>query len=149
MLAAILILTSVSFVFADSTYTVKSGDVLWKIAQKNNTTWQQLAEINKLKNPHLIFPNQVLKLQADATASASVKENAPVNPPAAPVVSGSAADSEGKLSFKAGTYTAEAKGIRPLLNSNMVKPTVALLLWTSMVITIPVNRQRNRLLAWL
>lgn len=39
-------------------YIVVSGDVLWRIAQKYNTTWQALAEYNKLANPHLIFPNQ-------------------------------------------------------------------------------------------
>ncbi|QQY79959.1 5'-nucleotidase [Keratinibaculum paraultunense] len=39
-------------------YTVKPGDVLWKIAEKFGTTWQKLAEYNKLKNPHLIFPGQ-------------------------------------------------------------------------------------------
>ncbi|GMG95424.1 5'-nucleotidase C-terminal domain-containing protein [Tepidimicrobium xylanilyticum] len=39
-------------------YVVKPGDVLWKIAEKFNTTWQRLAEFNKLKNPHLIFPGQ-------------------------------------------------------------------------------------------
>lgn len=41
-------------------YVVKPGDVLWKIAKKFNTTWEKLAEYNKLKNPHLIFPNQVI-----------------------------------------------------------------------------------------
>ncbi|WP_353095967.1 5'-nucleotidase C-terminal domain-containing protein [Tissierella praeacuta] len=41
-------------------YVVKSGDVLWKIAKQFNTTWEKLAEYNKLKNPHLIFPNQVI-----------------------------------------------------------------------------------------
>ncbi len=41
-------------------YVVKSGDVLWKIAKQFNTTWENLAEYNKLKNPHLIFPNQVI-----------------------------------------------------------------------------------------
>lgn len=39
-------------------YSVKTGDVLWRIAKKFNTTWQRLAELNNLKNPHLIFPNQ-------------------------------------------------------------------------------------------
>ncbi len=39
-------------------YIVKPGDVLWRIAEKFGTTWQRLAEYNKLKNPHLIFPNQ-------------------------------------------------------------------------------------------
>ncbi|WP_312906615.1 5'-nucleotidase C-terminal domain-containing protein [Tissierella praeacuta] len=41
-------------------YVVKPGDVLWKIAKQFNTTWEKLAEYNKLKNPHLIFPNQVI-----------------------------------------------------------------------------------------
>jgi len=43
-----------------TTYTVQSGDVLWKIAKKFNTTWQKLQELNQLKNPHLIFPGQKL-----------------------------------------------------------------------------------------
>ena len=41
-------------------YTVKSGDVLWKIAKMFNTTWERLAELNNLKNPNLIYPNQVI-----------------------------------------------------------------------------------------
>ncbi|QSX07077.1 5'-nucleotidase C-terminal domain-containing protein [Sedimentibacter sp. zth1] len=44
----------------DITYIVVSGDCLWRIAQKYNTTWQILAEYNKLKNPNLIFPNQII-----------------------------------------------------------------------------------------
>ena len=39
-------------------YLVKSGDVLWKIAKKFDTTWQKLAEFNELKNPHRIYVNQ-------------------------------------------------------------------------------------------
>lgn len=42
----------------EETYVVKAGDVLWKIAEKFNTTWEKLAEYNKLTNPHLIFPGQ-------------------------------------------------------------------------------------------
>ncbi|WMM24299.1 5'-nucleotidase C-terminal domain-containing protein [Tissierella sp. MB52-C2] len=41
-------------------YTVKSGDVLWRIAKEFNTTWEELAKFNSLKNPNLIFPNQVI-----------------------------------------------------------------------------------------
>ncbi len=44
-------------------YVVKSGDVLWKIAKMFNTTWEKLAEYNNLKNPHLIFPNQVILIK--------------------------------------------------------------------------------------
>ncbi len=41
-------------------YTVVAGDVLWRIAQKFGTTWEKLAEYNKLKNPNLIMPGQVI-----------------------------------------------------------------------------------------
>jgi 2',3'-cyclic-nucleotide 2'-phosphodiesterase/3'-nucleotidase len=43
-------------------YVVKPGDVLWKIAEKFNTTWQELAKYNKLKNPHLIRINQIIAI---------------------------------------------------------------------------------------
>ncbi|MCF6466161.1 5'-nucleotidase C-terminal domain-containing protein [Clostridium sp. Cult2] len=48
----------------EETYVVKSGDVLWRIAEKFNTTWEKLAEYNKLNNPHLIFPGQKILVPA-------------------------------------------------------------------------------------
>ncbi len=44
-------------------YLVKSGDVLWKIAKAFNTTWEKLAEDNGLKNPNLIFPDQIILIK--------------------------------------------------------------------------------------
>ncbi len=41
-------------------YTVKSGDVLWKIGKMFEKTYQELADFNNMKNPHLIYPGQVL-----------------------------------------------------------------------------------------
>lgn len=46
------------------TYTVVSGDVLWRIAQKFGTTWQAIAELNELSNPNLIFPGDVFVIPA-------------------------------------------------------------------------------------
>lgn len=43
-------------------YIVVSGDYLVKIAEKFNTTWRAIADLNKLANPHLIFPGQKLLL---------------------------------------------------------------------------------------
>jgi 5'-nucleotidase len=43
-------------------YIVVPGDVLWKIAAKYNLTYQKLAEYNNIANPHLIFPDQVIKV---------------------------------------------------------------------------------------
>jgi len=47
-----------------SIYIVKPGDVLWRIAKQYGTTWEKLVEINKLKNPHLIFPGQEIIVPA-------------------------------------------------------------------------------------
>ncbi|MBD7966467.1 5'-nucleotidase C-terminal domain-containing protein [Paenibacillus gallinarum] len=45
-----------------SVYVVKSGDTLYSISIKYNTTWQTLQQLNKLKNAHWIYPGQTLKL---------------------------------------------------------------------------------------
>lgn len=46
----------------DIVYTVKSGDTLSEICAKYGANWKKVAEYNKLKNPHLIFPNQKIKI---------------------------------------------------------------------------------------
>ena len=57
-----LIAGSFGFAFADTTYTVQANDVLWKIAEKYQTTWQALAEYNKLANPNLIYVDQEITI---------------------------------------------------------------------------------------
>lgn len=49
---------------AEEVYVVKPGDVLWRIAEKFSTTWEKLAELNSLSNPHLIFPGQEIMVPA-------------------------------------------------------------------------------------
>lgn len=47
------------------TYTVKSGDTLWAIAKKelgDGSKYTELAKLNNIKNPNLIYPGQVLRL---------------------------------------------------------------------------------------
>lgn len=39
-------------------HIVQNGDTLWAISRKYQTTWQELAKLNKLTNPALIFPGQ-------------------------------------------------------------------------------------------
>tara|TARA_R100001530_G_scaffold132589_1_gene105153 strand:+ start:50 stop:646 length:597 start_codon:yes stop_codon:yes gene_type:complete len=48
------------------TVTVQSGDTLWAIAQRTGTTWQELQELNRIQNPHLIFPGQQILLPGPA-----------------------------------------------------------------------------------
>ena len=51
---------------ADKTeiYIVKEGDMLWKIAEKFNTTWEILQELNKLEDPGMIYVGQKLIITA-------------------------------------------------------------------------------------
>ena len=48
------------------TYQVKKGDTLWNIAKKElgaGNKYQDIAKLNNLSNPNLIYPGQILKLQ--------------------------------------------------------------------------------------
>ena len=45
-----------------TTYTVKAGDTLSGIASKYGTTYQELARINNIANPNVIYPGQVIKI---------------------------------------------------------------------------------------
>nr|WP_279289006.1 5'-nucleotidase C-terminal domain-containing protein [Anaerosolibacter carboniphilus] len=47
---------------ANVTYTVKAGDMLWKIAKQFGIDLKKLAEFNQLKNANMIFPGQVLSI---------------------------------------------------------------------------------------
>jgi len=66
LLVTALIFSSFGFSFGANSYTVQAGDVLWKIAERYNTTYQELAEYNQIKNPHLIYVNQVIKIPDQA-----------------------------------------------------------------------------------
>ncbi|MEK5323382.1 LysM peptidoglycan-binding domain-containing protein [Aeribacillus sp. FSL M8-0254] len=52
-----------------SVYTVKKGDTLSKIAHTYKTTVSELAKINKIKNPDLIFVGQKLKVPGKPKAN--------------------------------------------------------------------------------
>lgn len=41
-----------------TTYTVKAGDTLSGIGKKYGVSWKDIASINKIKNPNLIYPGQ-------------------------------------------------------------------------------------------
>lgn len=48
------------------TYTVKSGDTLWTICKKqlgNGSKYPQIAKLNSIKNPNLIYPGQVIRFE--------------------------------------------------------------------------------------
>lgn len=53
-----------------ATYKVKSGDSLWVIADKHNTTIAKIKSLNNLSS-NLIFPNQVLQVPGTSNSSST------------------------------------------------------------------------------
>lgn len=48
---------------ADNNYYVaRPGDTLWSIAQRFNTTVKQLSDLNRLNNPNVIYPGQIITI---------------------------------------------------------------------------------------
>ncbi len=77
---SLLMAVSLSIPAFASTYTVKPGDYLWKISEKelgSGDQWNKLYKANKsiIKNPDLILPGQVLTLPDDASAAAASSES--------------------------------------------------------------------------
>jgi predicted amidohydrolase YtcJ len=81
LLAAIMVLASAGFAYADQSYTVKPGDVLWKIADDYNTTYQKLAQYNKIENPNRIYPNQIIQIPEGNASDPSAPAPAPAPAP--------------------------------------------------------------------
>lgn len=54
-----------------STYTIKSGDTLWRIAQNNHISLDELLSLNNLNASDIIYPGQVIKLTSAAATSTS------------------------------------------------------------------------------
>jgi hypothetical protein len=61
-----------------TTHTVVKGDTLWEIAKKylgDGTKYKQLAAINNISNPDLIYVGQVIKLSSDGSSSNTTSAN--------------------------------------------------------------------------
>lgn len=61
-IALVLSMMWTSFAMAAETHVVQPGEMLWKIAEKYEMDWEELSKYNNLKNPHLIYPNQEIKI---------------------------------------------------------------------------------------
>lgn len=56
--------------FAQSTYTVKSGDTMWKIASRNQVGVSEIIKANpQIKNPALIHPGQKITIPTVTTTA--------------------------------------------------------------------------------
>ena len=76
LLLAVLLARNGTVVAADdeTTYVVQPGDTVWRLAQRFGTTVDELVNLNDIRNPDLIFVDQVLTLppgQATVPAQAA------------------------------------------------------------------------------
>ncbi len=55
----------------ERTHTVQCGETLSQIAARYGTTHQQLAKINNIANPDLIYPGQILRINGTVSSSKS------------------------------------------------------------------------------
>lgn len=62
--------------FAD-TYTVQPGDFLVALAMQFGTSWEKLAQLNKIGYPFVIYPGQELKIPGDDAQEAEIEDNQP------------------------------------------------------------------------
>lgn len=58
---------------ATKTYTVRSGDSLWKISTRTGVPLKTLYALNRLTSSSIIYPGQVIKLNGKAAAPAPAK----------------------------------------------------------------------------
>lgn len=52
-------------------YTIQQGDTLSEIAQRYGTTVQELASINNITNPNLIYPGEEIRVLTNSTVNGS------------------------------------------------------------------------------
>lgn len=52
-------------------YTVKRGDTLWSIARSYGTTVEEIASVNNIQNPNLIYPGEVLRILTNSNVVGS------------------------------------------------------------------------------
>lgn len=101
-----------------SVYTVKSGDTLYGIANKYNTTVAKLVSDNNIKNPSLIYPGQKLTI-----GNKSAESVAPTTPVSAEktytVVSG---DTLYGIAIKHNTTIAKLVSDNNIKNPNLIYP---------------------------
>ena len=74
LLTLVLCVLTATLAFADSTYTVQSGDTMAKIAARNNLTLTQLMSANpSVKNASLIYVGQKLTIPSTKMVTYTVK----------------------------------------------------------------------------
>jgi len=111
-------------------YTVQSRDTLSSIAQKYGTTVEELASINNISNPNLIYPGQVLKIYTSSRPIISRKKSFYRT---YTIQSG---DTLSSIANKFNTTVQELVSLNDLPNQNLI--------YTGEILKIPTNEETTR-----
>lgn len=105
---------------ADSV-TIKAGDTLFSIAAEHGVSVNDLAQINNVTDPNMIFVGETLELSDDASqpaAQAEVAETSNESTEAAAPAQGSRQVSDASNSYPAGQCTWFVKNAAPWVGNN-------------------------------
>lgn len=78
MLIIFVMLLTNATVFAE-TYTVKKGNTLWSIGKKYNIKWEQIADLNNIKDARKLKVGTVLEITTEAISESFTKITASIN----------------------------------------------------------------------
>ncbi|MEC0584279.1 LysM peptidoglycan-binding domain-containing protein [Bacillus spizizenii] len=98
---------------SSSTYTVKSGDSLWKISKKYGMTVSELKKLNGLKSD-LLRIGQVLKLKGSASSSSSSSLSVSTSSSSTSTYKVKRGDSLSKIAKQYGTTVSKLKSLNGL-----------------------------------
>ena len=115
-----------------NTYTVKSGDTLYHIAKTNHTTVSEIAKLNNIKNPTLIFAGQNLRVgsvsettakptQAKSSANKTSTTSTSSNVNKASSYTVKSGDTLYRIARNAGMSVADLARINGISNANVLR----------------------------
>lgn len=114
------------------TYTVRSGDTLWAIAQRYGSTVSDIASLNGIADPSLIFPGQILQIPQSGGSNSGGGTGQ--NPGGDPGGNTSATytvkngDTLSWIAFHFGTTVQEIAALNNIADPNLIYPGQVLIL---------------------
>ncbi|WP_238378854.1 LysM peptidoglycan-binding domain-containing protein [Halalkalibacillus sediminis] len=106
-----LVVAGQTYAHAEESYTVKSGDSLWKISQQVDSSVQELQSLNNISGS-MIYPGQILVISNTDNNNVEVEQNTQIH----------TVQSGDTLSHISGKYNTPVSNIKQLngLSSNLI-----------------------------
>ena len=127
-----------------SSYTVKPGDSLWKIASANGTSVSQIKELNSLSTD-IIFPNQSLLLSSTDKTASITQVSAPktVSTSTASTYTVKSGDTLGRIAMQYKTTVSSIQSLNNI-NNHIIYPGQVLKISGSSQVVTAVKTERPK-----